>query len=97
MKNLLALGGGAIPATAAFVVVRNRFDLEDEEFFTALSVACAAAALVSASLAMLIGIHGRRSLLVGLGAIVLVPLLFIVWLMILLFGVCLIGGKTCYA
>ena len=97
MKHLLALGGGAIPSTAAFVVVRNRFDLEDEEFLKALSVACAAAAVVSASLAILLGIRVRRSLLVGVGAIVLVPLLFIAWLIVSFVAFCLIGGETCYA
>ena len=62
VRHLLALGAGAIPATAAFVVVRNRFDLEDEEFLTAVSVACAVAALVSASLAILLRTRVHRSL-----------------------------------
>lgn len=97
MKHLLAFGGGAIPATAAFVVVRNKFDLEDEEFLTALSVACAAAGVVSASLAIVLGTSVHRSLLVGVGAIVLVPLLYVTWLLVSIVSFCLIGGETCYA
>jgi TctA family transporter len=97
MKDLLALVGGAIPGTAAFVLVRNRFNLEDEEFLAALTAACAAAALVSIVLAGLLRRRVRRSLLLGLGAIVLVPVLFIGWLIVYFVGVCLIGGETCYA
>jgi hypothetical protein len=97
VKDLLALVGGAIPATAAFVLVRNRFNLEDEEFLAALTAACAAAALVSTVLAVLLRRRVRRSLLLGLGAIVLVPVLFIGWLIVYFVGLCLIGGETCYA
>jgi hypothetical protein len=97
VKHLLALGAGAIPATAAFVVVRNAFDLEDEEFLAALSVACVGAALVSASLAMALGSHVRRSSLIGLGATVLVPLIYVAYLIVAVVVVCGIVGKTCYS
>ena len=88
---------GAFPATAAFVVVRNHLRLEDEEFLVALSLACAVAALVSFSFGTLLGCRARRSSLLALGSVALVPLLYVNWLIVWIGAYCVVGGQTCYS
>jgi hypothetical protein len=84
-------------STAIFVVVRNQFDLEDSRFITALLWFSTLALALSVASSLLL----RRSLrsTVGLGvlALVLVPLLYVVYLVLFVVSVCIIGGQTCYS
>ncbi len=96
MYRLLALGA-AVLATALFVAVRNWRDLEDSAFVGAL-LACSALALaLSATLAAFAGPGPRPALLVGLAAFLLVPLLYVAYLVIYAVIVCGILGETCYS
>jgi len=85
-------------STAIFVVVRNTLDLEESRFVLAL-LACSALAL---ALTVALGVFFRsstRSSVVVLGVVsfILVPLLYVAYLVLFVVTVCIIGGETCYS
>jgi hypothetical protein len=87
----------AILSTAIFVVVRNTLDLEDSRFVLAL-LACSTLALtLSVASATLFGSSRPSSVVLGVAAAILVPLLYVVYLALFVVTVCLIGGETCYS
>jgi hypothetical protein len=67
----------ALGAAAAFTVVRDTRNLEDTDFLVALAIACGSAAIVAAAVAR--G-TARRRLVAALGAGVLVPALYVAWI-----------------
>jgi hypothetical protein len=85
----------AVLSTAVFVVVRNKLDLEESRFiFAMLGCSTLAAALT------LVSTFTRRpssSLLLGLAAFILVPLLYVAYLVLAAVIVCGILGETCYS
>jgi hypothetical protein len=80
----------ALVAAAAFTVVRDTRDLEDTAFFVALAISCGSAAIAAAAIAL--GTGGRwRSLVTAVGAGVLVPALYVAWIVVRLLS-CLVTG-----
>ncbi len=86
----------AVLSTAIFIVVRNTLDLEESRFIFAL-LACSTLALwlsvVSGT--FLQGSKTSSLLLLGCAAFLLVPLLYVAYLVLFVISVCLIGGQTC--
>jgi hypothetical protein len=84
-------------STAIFVVVRNQLDLEESRFVIAL-LACSTVALVlSVASSALLGATGRQFVAVGVAAFLLVPLLYVIYLVLFVISVCIVGGQTCYS
>jgi hypothetical protein len=80
----------ALVAAAVFTVVRDTRDLEDTAFLVALAISCGSAAFVAAAIAL--GTGGRwRSLVTAVGAGVLVPALYVGWIVVRLLS-CLVTG-----
>jgi hypothetical protein len=93
----LILLGAALPATTLFVVLRNRFDLEDSRFIVAL-VACSLLSLTLSLGSELVRKEpGRRAVLVGLAGFLLVPVLYATYLVVFTVSVCIVGGQRCYS
>jgi hypothetical protein len=105
-------GGGPIPAlvrqlfatllaagvsTAIFVVVRNHFDLEDSRFINALLAFSSVALAVSMASSVFMRCSMRSTVALGVVAFVLVPLLYVAYLVLFVVSVCIIGGQTCYS
>jgi hypothetical protein len=80
----------ALVAAAAFTVVRDTRDLEDTDFFVALATSCSSAAIVAAAIALGTGARWR-SLVTAVGAGVLVPALYVAWIVVRLLS-CLVTG-----
>ena len=78
----------ALVAAAAFTVVRDTRDLEDTAFLVALAISCGGAALVAAVIARS---TGRRWLVTALSAGVLVPVVYVGWIVVRLLA-CLVTG-----
>ena len=78
----------ALVAAAVFTVVRDTRDLEDTAFLVALAISCGSAAIVAAAVAR--G-TGRRWLVTAVGAGVLVPALYVGWIVVRLLS-CLVTG-----
>jgi hypothetical protein len=78
----------ALVAAAAFTVVRDTRDLEDTDFLVALAISCGSAAIVAAAIA-----RGTRQrwLVTAVGAGVLVPALYVAWIVVRLLA-CLVTG-----
>jgi hypothetical protein len=84
-------------STAIFVLVRNHLDLEDSRFLTALLACSTLAFAFSAASSFLLQGSARSSLGFAVLALVLVPLLYVVYLVVFAVSVCIIGGETCYS
>jgi hypothetical protein len=80
-----------------FVVVRNRLDLEDSRFINALLAFSTLALALSVASSILLRGSARSSLGLAVLALVLVPLLYVVYLVFFAVSVCIIGGETCYS
>ena len=93
IATLLAAGVSA----AIFVVVRNRLDLEDSRFITAMLAFSVLAVALSVASSLLLGGSARSSLGLAVLALVLVPLLYVAYLVLFVVAVCIIGGETCYS
>jgi hypothetical protein len=78
----------ALVAAAAFTVVRDTRDLEDTAFLVALAISCGGAAIVAAAFARA---TGRRWLVTAVSAAVLVPVLYVAWIVLRLLA-CLVTG-----
>jgi hypothetical protein len=63
-------------SAAAFLIVRDRYDLEDSDFILALTVFCGIAAGISAAAGVALRQGFRRSAAFGALALCLVPALF---------------------
>jgi hypothetical protein len=85
----------ALATTAAFVLVRNRYDWEDSSFLVALAVFCAAAAVLAAVASLALRASGPRPLLHGAVAAVLVPVLLLAYWFPVTIGMCLLGVAAC--
>jgi hypothetical protein len=84
-------------STAIFVVVRNHLDLEDLRFITALLAFSILAFALSVASSFLLRGSARSSLGRAVLALVLVPLLYVAYLVFFAVSVCIIGGETCYS
>jgi hypothetical protein len=84
-------------STAMFVVVRNRFGLEDSRFLGALLAVSTIALALSVASSILLRSSVRASLALGAVAFLLVPVLYVVYLVVFVVSVCIIGGETCYS
>jgi hypothetical protein len=80
-----------------FVVVRNRFDLEDSRFIEALLAFSAVALALSLASSILLRTSVRSSVALGAVAFLLVPVLYAVYLVLFVVSVCIVGGQTCYS
>jgi hypothetical protein len=78
----------ALVAAAAFTVVRDTRDLEDTAFLVALAISSGSAAIVAAAVAL--G-TGQRWLVTAVGAGVLVPVLYVAWIVVRVLA-CLVTG-----
>jgi hypothetical protein len=96
MDRLLALAYSLL-ATTCFVVVRNSRHLEDTRFIVALLVASGCALALTLITGALRRRGTGRTALTGVGAFVLVPLLYVGYLVVFVVSVCLIGGEACYS
>lgn len=95
--RLIATAIAAVVCAAIFVVVRNHLDLEDSRFINALLVCSTLAfALSMASSALRRG-SMRSSVALGVAGFLLVPLLYVAYLVIFAVSVCIVGGQTCYS
>jgi hypothetical protein len=87
----------ALLSTAIFVVVRNALDLEDSRFMLAL-LACSALALtLTVASAALLRRMTLSALALGVAAFILVPILFVAYIVLFVVSVCLVGGQSCYS
>ena len=84
-------------STAIFIVVRNTLDLEDSRFVIALLGCSTLAMALSLALGPVFGGGTRSSLLLGFAAFILVPLLYVAYLVLYVVLVCGIVGETCYS
>jgi hypothetical protein len=78
----------ALVATVVFTVVRDTRDLEDSAFLAALAVTCGGAAIVAAAVAAPMR---RRWFVNAVAAAVLVPILYVAWIVLRLLA-CLVTG-----
>lgn len=97
VRQLVATLLSAGISTAIFVVVRNQLDLEDSRFIMAMLAFSAVALVLSVASSVLLGSSARSSIGLGVLAFVLVPLLYVIYLVLAVVSVCLIGGETCYS
>jgi hypothetical protein len=97
VRRLFATLLAAGVSTAIFVVVRNDLDLEESRFIYALLAFSAVGFALSVTSSILLGGSMRSSLALGVVASVLVPLLYVAYLVLFVISVCLIGGETCYS
>jgi hypothetical protein len=74
--------GVALAATVVFVVIRNDHNLEDIAFLWALLAVCVGAAVTSAVISLVTTRSGRDAIACGALAGVLVPSLFIGWIVV---------------
>ena len=84
-------------STAMFAVVRNQFDLEDSRFIVALLAFSTVALALSVASSILLRSSIRSSVALGAVACLLVPVLYVVYLVLFVVSVCIIGGQTCYS
>jgi hypothetical protein len=97
VRRLFATLLAAGVSTAIFVVVRNDLDLEESRFIHALLAFSAVGFALSVTSSILLGGSMRSSLALGVVASLLVPLLYVAYLVLFVISVCLIGGETCYS
>lgn len=81
--------------TAGFVVVRNSLDLEASRFLYTLVAFSFAAGLLAFATSSPFCVTSRRRLLNGLVASLLVPIMFVIYLVAYEVAVCGIAGHTC--
>ncbi len=74
--------GVALAATVVFVVIRNDHNLEDTAFLWALLAVCVGAAVTSAVISLVTTRSARDAIACGALAGVLVPSLFIGWIVV---------------
>ncbi len=74
--------GVALAATVIFVVIRNDHNLEDTAFLWALSAVCVGAAVTSAVISLVTTRNAHDAVAYGALAGVLVPSLFIGWIIV---------------
>jgi hypothetical protein len=91
IASLLAAG----VSTAIFVVVRNDLDLEGSRFIHALLDFSVTGFALSVTSSILLRGSMRSSLGLGVVSFLLVPLLYVAYLVLFVISVCLIGGETC--
>jgi hypothetical protein len=87
----------AVLSAAIFIVVRNTLDLEDSRFVIALLACSTLAMALSLAVGPLFRGWTRSSLLPAVAAFVLVPLLYVAYLVLFVVIVCGIVGETCYS
>ena len=80
-----------------FVLVRNHFDLEDARFIKVLLAFSTVALALSVAFSILLRSSLRLSLAFGAVAFLLVPVLYVVYLVLFVISVCIVGGQTCYS
>jgi hypothetical protein len=97
VRQLLATLLAAAVSTAVFVVLRNRFDLEDSRFITALLAFSTVALALSVASSISVRSPLRSTVALGVAAFLLVPLLYVVYLVLFVVSVCIVGGQTCYS
>jgi drug/metabolite transporter (DMT)-like permease len=97
VRGLIATLLVAGVSTAIFVGVRNQFDLEDSRFIVALLAFSTVALALSVASSILLRSSIRLSVALGAVAFLLVPVLYVVYLVLFVVSVCIIGGQTCYS
>jgi hypothetical protein len=97
VRRLIATLLAALASTAIFIVVRNKLDLEESRFIHALLAFSAVAFTLSVTSSILLRGSMRSSLAQGIVAFLLVPLLYVAYLVLFVISVCIIGGQTCYS
>lgn len=97
VRGLIPTLAAAGVSTAMFVVVRNEFDLEDSRSITALVAFSTVALALSVASSILLRKSVRSSVALGAVAFLLVPILYVVYLVLFVVSVCIIGGQTCYS
>jgi hypothetical protein len=97
VRQLLATLLAAAVSTAIFVILRNRFDLEDSRFITALLAFSTVALALSVASSISLRSPLRSTVALGVAAFLLVPLLYVVYLVLFVVSVCIVGGQTCYS
>jgi hypothetical protein len=95
--RLIATLVAAGVSTATFVVVRNEFDLEDSRFIMSLLTFSSVALALSTASSIFLRGSVRSSVALGAVAFLLVPILYVVYLVLFVVSVCIIGGQTCYS
>ncbi len=96
MERWLALTAAAL-STAVFIVTRNSLDLEDTRFIAALLAFSTLAMALSVAGTALLGRRIRSAAVYGIAAFILVPVLYVAYLVLFVIVVCMIAGKTCYS
>jgi phosphatidylserine synthase len=97
VRQLLATLLAAAVSTAVFVVLRNRLDLEDSRFITTLLAFSTVALALSVASSISVRSPMRSTVALGVAAFLLVPLLYVVYLVVFVVSVCIVGGQTCYS
>jgi hypothetical protein len=97
VRQLFATLLAAGVSTAIFVVVRNQLDLEDSQFITALVALSTLALALSVASSVLLRSSMRSTVALGVAAFLLVPLLYVVYLIVFVVSACIVGGQTCYS
>lgn len=97
VPRLIATFIAAGVSTAIFVLVRNEFDLEESRFINALLAFSTVALALSVVSSILLRSSMRSSVALGVVAFLLVPLLYLVYLVLFVLSVCIVGGQTCYS
>ena len=81
----------ALAATTAFILTRNRYDLEDSEFLWVLLAFCSGALVGTVAACLLSRERTRAAVLFGALAMALVPIFFVVYIAAAL-TLCLVTG-----
>ena len=97
VRQLLATFLAAAVCTAIFVFVRNRLDLEDSRFVTTLLAFSTFALALSVASSISFRSPMRSTVTLGVAAFLLVPLLYVAYLVLFVVSVCIVGGQTCYS
>jgi hypothetical protein len=97
VRQLIATSVTAGLTTAIFVVVRNQRDLEDSGFIIALLAFSTVALALSVACSISLRSSLRSSVGLGVLAFLLVPLLYLLYLVVFVVSVCIVGGETCYS
>jgi hypothetical protein len=97
VRQLFATVLAAGFSAAIFVVVRNQLNLEDERFIDALLAFSTLALVLSVASSILLRASMRSYVGLGVLALVLVPLLYVAYLVVFVVSFCIVGGQTCYS